>query len=529
LPLPKTSQILTLPSRPAGKRRHTKGVGGFRAPHRVGSESQRLPARPGWQGQPWARRARRRPPPRTAASARGRAAAPRARPRGPNPSPPAESSRWPAPGKKRTALTPLVWPDQVWSHLFASGGGGVLSHPPHAAAPSQSPRGTAGRRPRPSSLRQPPIAPKTVRARPCPPARQPAARPLFGQEEGFWRVLLPILWHRQPRPPLVVLGLLAVEEARRAAAGLAAAALGGRLLLALGLRGVGEGGARRGAARRGEGGASAWGTPATASAERADARRPLPCAAAEPRPRVPASRRWCAQQAAPDANNQPPPKKKKATASRSPHVELGHVLPLLLCELHRHRLLLGPRLPRQQLIRRLRVRTLRRLARRRPARRRLLLLRRRLAALCGVAVDGVAVRARLGGGLQCHGPVPRRRRCVAVAATRGKARRARLHRTSSAAGGQQQQLRCGLGAPSAPRPAGVSNSLPRPVHPKHRPSSPVECVVLLIEREGVEVRGLHVAGAVVAQPRGDAVALEGVGGACARAEGARATWEGGSR
>lgn len=34
------------------------------------------------------------------------------------PSRPADSSRWPLLGKKRMALTPLVWPVQVWTHCL---------------------------------------------------------------------------------------------------------------------------------------------------------------------------------------------------------------------------------------------------------------------------------------------------------------------------------------------------------------------------------------------------------------------------
>jgi hypothetical protein len=64
-------------------------------------------------------------------------------------------------------------------------------------------------------------------------------------------------------------------------------------------------------------------------------------------------------------------------------------------------------------------------------------------------------------------------------------------------------------------------SVGRPARQRHRPlprgrrrkAVAVECVELLVERERVEVRALDVAGAGVLHAGGDAVLLEGVGGA----------------
>jgi len=68
------------------------------------------------------------------------------------------------------------------------------------------------------------------------PRQPPSPDALFREEEGLWHVLPPVLGHRQPGPPLVVLLLLAVPKGGGALVALVT--LGGGLLRLVGLGGV---------------------------------------------------------------------------------------------------------------------------------------------------------------------------------------------------------------------------------------------------------------------------------------------------
>jgi hypothetical protein len=75
---------------------------------------------------------------------------------------------------------------------------------------------------------------------------------------------------------------------------------------------------------------------------------------------------------------------------------------------------------------------------------------------------------------------------------------------------------CTASQPTTPR---CSQLAPPPSSPP-----PVECVVLLVKGKGVQVCALHVARAVVAHARRDAVLLEGVRGAWGRGGARRMRW-----
>lgn len=210
LPLPNTSQILTLPSRP-GVQSMWRGPWPWDRQWGVGVEAGR-----GQQVSKTAHQTARAPehrsrspklesreqsslPPLPAHAACAWACRPQ--PRANTRHSPADSMRWPVPGNRRIALTPLVCPDHVCSHL-----------PSGPAAPGA--RSARGR----GEVHDCPLCNGAERCcgkmwrqardkHGCVKQAQDIlkyklSRPLLWQEEGVRHILPPVLGRRHPRPAL---------------------------------------------------------------------------------------------------------------------------------------------------------------------------------------------------------------------------------------------------------------------------------------------------------------------------------------